>query len=77
MDMKQKVKLTRGDLSFTKAQYIKEIINRMDDNELNKLDLRKLEFQWQTMDVLRDAHPKPLSLNEIMQAIELKYEKVN
>jgi len=75
--MREKFKLTRGKLDFTKAEFIRDFIGRLDDSQLNKTDLRVLEFQWRTMDVMRDAHPKSLTQCEIMKAIELKHEKAN
>ena len=73
----EKFKLTKGNLKFTKAEFIRDFIGRLDDAELNKTDLRVLEFQYRTMDVMRDAHPKSLTQEEILAAIELKYERIN
>lgn len=75
--MAEKFKLTTGKRDFTKAEFIRNLIDRLDDEEINKRDFRMVEFEWRTMDVMRDAHPKPLTQDEILEAIELKFEKVN
>jgi len=75
--MKEKFKLANSELTFTKADFIKRRLLDLTDAELNKTDLKMLEFQWQTLDVLRDASNKPMTQEEIMKAIELKYENVN
>jgi hypothetical protein len=73
----RKFKLTNGRLDFTKAEFIRGRIEGLEDDELSKINLNLLEFQWRTLDVMRDAHPKSLSQEEIVNAIELKYEKCN
>jgi len=73
----EKFKLSKGNLDFTKAEFIRRRLFDLEDIELNKIDLKMLEFHWQTLDVMRDAHPQSLTQEEIVEAIELKYEKVN
>lgn len=75
--MTEKFKLTIGDMTFTKADFIRRRILSLDDEDLNKLDLKMMEFHWQTLDVMRDVHPRGMSQEEITKAIELKFEKVN
>lgn len=74
--MSEKYKLTHAELNFTKADFIRRRLFGLTDAELNKIDLKMLEFHWQTLDVLRDASKKPMTQDEIVEAIKLKYERV-
>jgi hypothetical protein len=75
--MPEKYKLTSSELTFTKADFIKRRLFGLTDAELNKIDLKMLEFHWQTLDVLRDASNKPMTQDEIMKAIKVKFEMRN
>lgn len=74
--MAEKFRLTCGDMTFSKADFIRNRVNKSDDETLNKLDLAVLEHEWKVMDVMRDAHPIALTEDEIKVAVRQKWEQM-